>query len=89
MSPQQADPGRIPDEMVKKRDAKYDISTENRAVKREGSIEGPKAFDALSDRWMTTGKGWAVDLKEVPMSLGGSTPLATLDAARAATQPHP
>ncbi|KAG0559744.1 hypothetical protein M758_10G121600 [Ceratodon purpureus] len=85
MSPQQVEPGRIPDEMVKTRDAKYDISTSNRAVKRETSIEGPASFHPLSDRWMTTGKGWAVDLKEVPIALGGSTPLATLDAA----QPHP
>lgn len=83
MSPQQAEPGNIPHDMVKTRDAKYDISTDTRASKREYSIEAPETFRPLSDRWMTTGKGWAIDLKEVPMALGGSTPLASLDAANA------
>jgi len=83
MSPQQVEPGRIPDELVKQRDAKYDISTVHRAEKRESSIKGPHPSDPLADRWMTTGTGWAVDLKQVPISLGGSTPLATLDAAAA------
>lgn len=85
MSPQPVEPGRIPDEMVKKRDAKYDISTSHRAEKRE-NIESPKPFHPLADRWMTTGKGWAVDLKEVPLSLGGNTPTATLDAAAVTPQ---
>jgi len=85
MSPQQVEPGRIPDEMVKQRDAKYDISTAHRAQNRD-SIESPEPSHPLADRWMTTGHGWAVDLKEVPMSLGGSTPLATLDAATAVGQ---
>lgn len=81
MSPQQVEPGCIPYELVRQRDAKYDISTVHRAEKRESSIKGPHSFDPLADRWMTTGTGWAVDLKQVPISLGGSTPLATLDAA--------
>lgn len=80
MSPQQEQPGQIPDEMVRKRDAKYDISTPRRGEDRVEDIEGPATLDPCSDLWRTTGKGWAVDLKEVPMSLGGPTPIATMQS---------
>lgn len=82
MSPQAEEPGQIPGEMVKKRDAKYDLSTAGRAENR-WDLEGPESLNPLSDRWRTTGKGWAVDLKEVDMSLGGSNPLATMEAGEA------
>lgn len=66
MSPQQEEPGRIPKEMVRQRDAKYDLSSSGR-VENRANIVGPLALNPLADRWRTTGKGWAVDFKEVAM----------------------
>ena len=66
MSPQQEEPGRIPEEMVRQRDAKYDLSSSGR-VENRANIVGPSVLNPLADRWRTTGKGWAVDFKEVPM----------------------
>ncbi|KAL2641384.1 hypothetical protein R1flu_008971 [Riccia fluitans] len=78
MSPQAQAPGQIRPELIKERDEKYHISTSEKAESRK-DIQGPELIHPLSDLWKTTGKGWAVDLKEVDMILRAGTPLADMD----------
>ncbi|CAM6034407.1 unnamed protein product [Sphagnum compactum] len=73
MSPQEHPLGQIPEEMIKKRDAKYGLSTSELKASR-ADIEGPTVLHPLADYWKHTGKGWAVDLKEVEFKANGSQP---------------
>jgi len=69
MSPQEQEPGRVPDASVAKRDAKYGISSSSRKQSR-ADIPGVERVDPDADRWKHTGKGWAVELVDVLMALG-------------------
>lgn len=82
MSPQKENLGQIKEELVKARDEKYRISKEEKAQSRL-EIEGPERIHPLADQWRKTGKGWAVDAKEVDMILNAGSPLSTLTSGGA------
>lgn len=67
MSPQAQAPGRIPDDVVARRDGKYGVSSSS--LKSDRAVIGEMKVDPQADRWRRTGKGFAVDLKEVLMTL--------------------
>jgi hypothetical protein len=67
MSPQGEEPGRIPDDEVARRDAKYGFSSTSLEVDRADIND--VQVDPNADRWRQAGKGFAVDLKEVLMTL--------------------
>lgn len=69
MSPQEQEPGRIPDASVAKRDEVYKINSPSLKGSRK-DIRGLEKVDPNADRWRQTGKGWNVELVDVLMSLG-------------------
>lgn len=69
MSPQEQEPGRIPDASVAKRDEVYKINSQSLKESRK-DIRGLGKVDPNADRWRQTGKGWNVELVDVLMSLG-------------------
>lgn len=77
MSPQPESWGQINEELVKKRDAKYKICTEDK-VKSRREIEGPERMHPLADNWKNSGNGWVVEAKEVDMILKAGAPLSTM-----------
>ena len=68
MSPQEVPMGQVDDELVKKRDKKYDISTHTLATDREDICQ-PEVMNPMADAWQKTRKGVVVQLKEVDMVL--------------------
>lgn len=80
MSPQAENLGQIKEDLVKKRDDKYKIPTQEEAKNRV-DIEGPETIDPMADHWKKTGKGWVVEAKEVDMILNAGAPLSTLTAS--------
>lgn len=79
MSPQPNALAQIPADRVAQRDKRYGISTKDISESRM-SLEAPQQTHSLADYWRKTGKGWVVDLKEVPMSLKSGSPLSTLSS---------
>ena len=77
MSPQEAPMGQVDDELVKKRDKKYDISTHALATNREDICQ-PEVMNPMADVWQKSRKGTVVQLKEVDMVLGAGSPLRSL-----------
>ncbi|MCO5597828.1 hypothetical protein L7F22_051912 [Adiantum nelumboides] len=62
MSPQEVPPGQVHEEMVGKRDAKYNISSAHLAQTR-ADLVGPEVTHNMADYWKQSGKGFAVDYK--------------------------
>ncbi|KAF5943985.1 hypothetical protein HYC85_018062 [Camellia sinensis] len=60
-------------ELVKKRDEKYKISSDN-MKKLRANIETPKEMNPHADYWIKTGKGFAVDIEKTPMELRAPFP---------------
>ncbi|KAI7999751.1 Oil body-associated protein 2A [Camellia lanceoleosa] len=73
MSPQDVNTGIVKPELVKKRDEKYKISSENMKNSR-ANIETPKEMNPYADYWIKTGKGFAVDIEKAPMELRAPFP---------------
>ncbi|XP_022142043.1 oil body-associated protein 2B-like [Momordica charantia] len=69
MSPQAADGGVVKEELVQKRDDKYNISTE--AIKKSRvELEEPEWINPQADYWkLHDGKGFAVDIVGTEMKL--------------------
>ncbi|CAM6003948.1 unnamed protein product [Sphagnum balticum] len=67
-----ASTGSNSEEMIKKRDAKYGISTSD--SRGAGLTLRDQLFCTHADYWKHTGNGWAVDLKEVEFKANGSQP---------------
>lgn len=74
MSPQAAEPGVVKEELVQKRDDKYNISTE--AIKKSRvEMEEPEWINPQADYWKQhDGKGLAVDIVRTEMKLRAPFP---------------
>ncbi|XVF87256.1 hypothetical protein PTKIN_Ptkin18bG0104300 [Pterospermum kingtungense] len=73
MSPQGVKLGKIDPELVKKRDDKYNISTE--AIQKSRlEIEEPEWINPQADYWKQHGKGFAIDIEETEMKLRAPFP---------------
>ncbi|OMO82771.1 hypothetical protein COLO4_22832 [Corchorus olitorius] len=68
MSPQGVNLGKIDPELIKKRDDKYNISTEAIRGSRV-EIEEPEWINPQADYWKQHGKGFAVDIVPTEMKL--------------------
>ncbi|EPS61039.1 hypothetical protein M569_13760, partial [Genlisea aurea] len=66
MSAQGVNTGAVREEMIRRRDEKYGVSSEERKKSRE-DIAVPVTTNPYSDYWMTTGKGFAVDVQLTDM----------------------
>ncbi|KAL6546459.1 hypothetical protein OROMI_022180 [Orobanche minor] len=67
VSPQGVNLGMITAELIQKRDEKYDISSDELAIKRM-DIAVPETITPIYvDYWMRTGKGFAVDVEQTEM----------------------
>ncbi|GMP74138.1 hypothetical protein CsSME_00031648 [Camellia sinensis var. sinensis] len=73
MSPQDVNTGIVKPELVKKRDEKYKISSDNMMNSR-ANIETPKEMNPYANYWIKTGKGFAVDIEKTPMELRAPFP---------------
>ncbi|KVH89429.1 Protein of unknown function DUF1264 [Cynara cardunculus var. scolymus] len=72
MSPQLVNMGVIKPDLVKLRDNKYKISTDELRASRANIPVSKPGIARASDYWMQTGKGFAVDIKPAEMkSVGG------------------
>lgn len=66
MSPQAVPPGIVRPELVKRRDDKYNISTE--ALRRSRvEIGEPEWINPQADYWKQHGKGFALDIVQTEM----------------------
>ncbi|XP_059624045.1 oil body-associated protein 2A-like [Cornus florida] len=66
MSPQEVKMGMVKPELVKKRDDKYKISSNDLKTSRV-SIVVPACMNPLADHWKRIGKGFAIDVEETEM----------------------
>ncbi|GER28459.1 hypothetical protein STAS_04265 [Striga asiatica] len=66
MSPQAAYPGTVSPELVKKRDEKYNLSSETMKASRV-EIPEPEWINPQADYWKQHGKGFKVDFEKVEM----------------------
>ncbi|XWS15889.1 hypothetical protein CRYUN_Cryun34aG0041200 [Craigia yunnanensis] len=73
MSPQGVNLGKIDPELVKKRDDKYNISTEAIQESRV-EIEEPEWINPQADYWKQHGKGFAIDIESTEMKLRAPFP---------------
>ncbi|KAL8032378.1 hypothetical protein ABFX02_13G092000 [Erythranthe guttata] len=65
-SPQVVNMGTVTPELVRKRDDKYNISSDELSKTRI-DIAVPESTTRYADYWMLTGKGFAVDLQQTQM----------------------
>lgn len=65
-SPQGVNMSMINPELIEKRDAKYEISSEE-LRKNRVDIPVPEEAKLYADYWMRTGKGFAVDVEQTEM----------------------
>lgn len=56
----------VKEELIKKRDEKYKVSSSDLGKKRE-NFKMPEAVNAYADYWMQTGKGFAIDVQKTEM----------------------
>ncbi|KAK8629305.1 hypothetical protein V6N13_078150 [Hibiscus sabdariffa] len=73
MSPQGVNLGKVDPELVKKRDDKYKISTEELKESRV-EIEEPEWINPQADYWKQHGKGFAIDIEKTEMKLRAPFP---------------
>ncbi|RWR89176.1 oil body-associated protein 2B [Cinnamomum micranthum f. kanehirae] len=66
MSPQGVNRGMVRPELVKKRDDRYKISSEELKASR-AQIEEPQCINPSADYWKQSAKGFAIDLKQAEM----------------------
>ncbi|XP_051125519.1 oil body-associated protein 2A-like [Andrographis paniculata] len=62
VSPQDVDAGKVKPELIKQRDQKYNVSSEDLRKAREG-FGVSEARKSYADYWVKTGKGFAIDVK--------------------------
>lgn len=73
VSPQEANLGIVNPELVRKRDDKYDISTEDLKCSR-AKIVVPEMTNPFADYWKKTYKGFAIDVEQTEMKLRAPFP---------------
>lgn len=73
MSPQGVKMGKVWPDMVKRRDDKYRISSEELKSSRV-EIEEPEWINPNADYWKQSGKAFAIDVQQVPMKLRAPFP---------------
>ncbi|KAH6793041.1 histone acetyltransferase [Perilla frutescens var. hirtella] len=66
VSPQGVNMAMVKEELIKRRDEKYKLSSEELRKKRAG-FAVPVAVNPYSDYWMQTGKGFAIDVDQTQM----------------------
>lgn len=66
MSPQPVDLGIVKIGLVKKRDDKYNLSTDTMKTVRTDLSE-PTRLNPMADYWVKHGKGFAIDVDDVEM----------------------
>lgn len=66
VSPQAVSMGMVKPELVRKRDEKYKISSEEIGKSRV-DVLAPENINPNADYWVQTGKGFAVDVEQVEM----------------------
>ncbi|XP_021749381.1 oil body-associated protein 2A-like [Chenopodium quinoa] len=60
-------------EMVKKRDEKYQISSDN-LISSRANIAPPENLNSYADHWKQSGKGFAIDIQEMEMKTTAPLP---------------
>ncbi|CAK9182517.1 unnamed protein product [Ilex paraguariensis] len=73
MSPQPVNWGIITPDLVKKRDEKYNISSDNLKISRV-EIPEPEWINPNADYWKQDGKGFAIDIEPTEMKTGAPFP---------------
>ena len=73
MSPQGVNLGMVRPDLVKKRDDKYRISSEELKESRLG-VEGPESTNPNADYWLKHRTGFAIDVVETVMKLRAPFP---------------
>lgn len=66
VSPQGVNMAMVKEELIKKRDEKYKVSSSDLGKKRE-NFKMPETVNAYADYWMQTGKGFAIDVQKTEM----------------------
>lgn len=66
MSPQGVNLGMVAPELVKKRDERYGISSQE-LEKTRMDIAGPETMNPYANYWMQTAKGFAIDVELIDM----------------------
>ena len=67
MSPQGVNGGMVMPELVRKRDEKYKVSTDNLRMSRADVTVPETVLLSNADYWMQSEKGFAVDVEETDM----------------------
>ncbi|XAR66616.1 hypothetical protein NMG60_11012904 [Bertholletia excelsa] len=73
MSPQEVNLGIVRAELVKERDRKYNICTDD-LKKSRVDILGPEMMNPFADYWKKTGKGFANGIEQIQMKLRAPFP---------------